>query len=390
MALAFVDNKAIVTSRDHSVSWMLVEDATIIDLKLTYREIEFLLIDSVTGEYYTLKLSNIPPSYTLLSKLLSTIDVSDLVTKGGRELTIESSHYMPIFKVAKTIAITQRNVHPGYDVDPSEADDIQLADFRVDPTRCLFTVDGFYTRPVIGKKNDVCLVGGAKLLFRGDTTGCGLELLPDAVECKPFENPEFNDAGNLCIKLVPGTTQGIVICGRLFIAGMDKEFKIRGDYAVFSFNAGFILSWGMTHAKSVFPELDATKFSMDYLTSKSLRERMLASEYSFLVTIKGTGYWKDTSSVTKFGIAEYFAADWTSNSFTGKLVKDDGRVIDYWGVYQSVGTVLYCDKEIVRDAPLRACTTDYMVDEVVSNRVDKTAEISIDSCNYVLLKKRVV
>ena len=388
MSLVLVDRKAIATAHDHSVSWVVLDNMTVAELKAKYREVEVLLVESLTGTYYTLRLSNVEPMYFDLEHLLNTVDITAKATPGAPSVQLANSYYLPLFKVANQINISGREQHYDQPIEPSEAMDIMASGFNVKRNNCLFTVNGFYTRAVHGSDLS-CLVGGAKLLYRGENTCCGCVVLPDAVEYATFDQTTLNDRGELYIKLVPGTTQLLVIAGRLFIAGVDKEFSIRGDYAVFSFTTGFIVDWVLKYAKHVMPGLDVNSLTVQYLNSLDLRRLILSSDYSFMATVKGTGYWRDTSAVTRFGMREYLATDFSSNAFTGIVTLPSGRVLDYWGVYESVGTVLHhATDDDTRD--FRAHTIKYLEEDVIGNCYDSTQDYPTDHCQYHVLYKRVI
>lgn len=374
MSLKIVPNKALARLHDASYQWIDVNMRYLDELLKEYRDIEIGLVDTVLNKHYTLFARQHPDHHVLINDLIAQDIVLSTMRPGLPELVVETSFYRPILKAFNRAKLCKRNQHPSHPVDASEAEDVIVSDMRHGTrTNCLFTVNGFYVSAIHGAE-DSRLVGAARIMYHNADTSCGVLHMPGAVTYSTIDpdTAEFTDDGQLYVPIASNDmTPGVVIGGRLFIAGIDKELRRAGaNYALFSFDNTFVLDWLVRYAPLLYPLQSFDAIDPQVLNSVEMKRKFLRSDYCFNVALAGTGYWHQDSGVERHWWREHRVSNYKDTSdYYGLVMQPNGRVYDYWGVYFNVANILYSTVDRWdRGSNFHAHTMQYMGLDAISDK----------------------
>lgn len=374
MSLQIVPNKALARRRDSSYEWIDVNMRYLDDLLKQYRDVEIGLVDTVLNKHYTLVARKCPAHHILINNLISGDIVLPSMHDGLPELTVEESFYRPILKGFDYVKLCKRNTHPTHPVDASEAEDLIVAKMRKGQRdQCLFTANGFFVRPLHGA-TDSRLLGAARIMYHNGDTSCGVLHMPGRVSYSPIDpkTAEFTEDGQLYVPLKnPDDTPAVVIGGRLFIAGIDNELRRGGaNFALFRFDHTFILDWLVRYAPLLYPKQSFDLLDTERLVSEDMKRVFLQSEYCFNVALHGGGYWVRDTGVERHWWSEHRITNLQDASdYYGLVMKDNGRVYDYWGVYWNVANILHHTSDRWdRGCNFHAHTTQYMREGITSDK----------------------
>lgn len=347
MALRLIPNKSIATNLDRTTKVVDLTLAYIDDLKATYREVEIAVRDDVLGYEYTLLASDCAPLHTLVENVIAHTPLS-IFKPGAPKLDLRMSLYRPLQKSFNTIKLCGLFQHPTQPVDPADVEDIYVADIRdvgeEDLDNCLFTTNGFFVRGdsyLQGKR----LVGAGSMIRREGSTAAGVLIMPCAVKCHPVNAAEceFTEDGQLYVKdITAGKNTALVIAGRLFVSGLDDELRRIGpDFSLFSFDLTFILDWVIRHKDKLGFTFNSEALSPAAMMQPEFKRLILDSKYTFLVELDGDIY-RDGTAVGGWWVNELrHINNKDTSDFYGLVQCDDGRVVDYWGVYSEYANILY-------------------------------------------------
>lgn len=373
MALTIVPDKTLAHLREGGYAWIDVRVQYLDDLLKKYRDLEIGVMDDVLNQKFTLHARKYPAHHTLIENLLSNVRQSEL-SKGLPVLDVAESVYRPILKGFNRVKLSQRNKHPSHPVDASEAEDLIVSGIRYGSRQdCLYTANGFFVQPIHGA-TDTRLLGAAKIMYFNADTSCGMLVMPGEVTYSAIDpdTAEFNEDGDLYVPIKDGNdTPAIVIGGRLFIAGMDRELKRRGaNFALFRFDHTFIVDWLVRYAPLLYPNQKFDIMDTERLTSVEMKRIFLKSEYCFQVVLKGNGYWRRDSAVERHWWLTHRHTNFKDASdYYGLVLKPNGRVCDYWGVYYNVANILYSTaNHWDRGDNFHAHSTQYMREGMLTDK----------------------
>lgn len=394
MALTIVANKALAQRKDLSYEWIDVNNRYLDELLLQYRNVEIGLQDPVLKKYYTLDARKCRPQHELINNIV----INDVIIGGMHDglptLTLETSYYRPMLKAVDYVRLAKRNQHPSHEVDASEAEDLIISKLRHGVRQqCMFTANGFFVRPIHGA-TDTRLIGACKIMYHNSNDACGVLHMPGKVEYYPFDEKavDFNDNGDLYVMIKqPKNTPAVVFGGRLFVAGIDKELKVVGKtHALLRLDHTFMMDWAVRYAFILFPGMELTLLTPEFINSVEFKRKLLASEYSFQVELEGSGYHAVDTSVDQWWHREYRVMNYENcNDFYGLVQDSNGRVIDYWGVYHNISNILY--HNLLRDdrgKRFHAHSVDYMREVATTDKRNRKLRDRYTTAKARVFQKR--
>lgn len=394
MAFIIVANKALAQRKDLSYEWIDVNNKYLDELLQTYRNVEIGLQETVLRRYYTLDARKCRPQHATINQIVA----EDLLVSGMRAglptLTLEQSYYRPMLKAVDYVRLAKRNQHPSHAVDASEAEDLIISKLRKGSRQnCLFTANGFFVRPVHGA-TDTRLVGACRIMYHNSNDSCGVLHMPGKVNYYPFdmESVEFNDNGDLYVMIKNAkNTPAVVFGGRLFVAGIDKELMVAGKtHALLRLDHTFMIDWAVRYAFILFPGIEMSRLTPEFVSSIEFKRKLLASEYSFQVELTGSGYHAVDTSVEQWWHREFRVTNYENqNDHYGMVVESNGHVLDYWGVYYGIANVLY--HNLVRDdrgKRFHAHSVNYMREGAVTDKRDRKERDRYTTARSRIFQKR--
>lgn len=394
MALTIVANKALAQRKDLSYEWIDVNNRYLDELLLQYRNVEIGLQDPVLKKYYTLDARKCRPEHATINQIVSGDTLIGGMRNGLPVLTLEQSYYRPMLKAVDYVRLAKRNQHPSHEVDASEAEDLIIAKLRKGSRQqCMFTANGFFVRPIHGA-TDTRLLGACRIMYHNSNDACGVLHMPGKVSYYPFDEKtvKFNDNGDLYVMIKkPTNTPAVVFGGRLFIAGIDKELRIVGrTHATLHLDHTFMMDWAVRYAFILFPGMELSRLTPEFINSVEFKRKLLGSEYSFQVELEGTGYHAVDTAVDQWWYRELRAMNYENlNDYYGLVTEANGRVIDYWGVYYSISNILY--HNLLRDdrgKRFHAHSVNYMREAATTDKRDRKERDRYTTARSRIIQKR--